>query len=314
MDTKIDVCINVLGKPYQTALSLLSLMRHSGRWIDRIWFVHDNAQATTHLGRQFILDLLPNIERFEPDDWRWINHADFSRMDDASYRHSLRYQYGWEKTDKDWLLLVHNDVNVTGDAVGLLLNAIGGHVAAGQIGMCWHCPAHHHGLCAPERYLAYRPDLKEFLALAADPGGKVLTDVVNYMVCPQLRRKPWPLPTCRVNEWCALVNMAAARPLTMPLGEAHPFGAYVFDGILKEPPENQDYKEFVTHLGVVYDIGVAWFRDMHHRGRTCAHVDLSGVLDHWWGVRTRYDPQLYLKNELRARRILEADYRLHFSD
>jgi len=313
MDKKVDVLINVFAKPYQTALSLLSLMRHSGGWIDRIWFAQDSLKDAAFTGRQFVLDLLPNIEFYEPVESRWIRHADFGRMGEEAYRHSLRYQYGWEKTDKDWVLVVHNDINVRGDVVGRLLDSIGECVAAGGIGMCWVCPAHHHGLCSPERYLKYRPSLREFLGIASDPKGTMLTDVVNYMVCPQLRRNPWPLPACRVNEWCALIDMAKARPLTMPLGEVRPFGAYVFDGVMKEPGPDEDYKEFVSHLGVVYDIGVAWFRDMHHRGHTCANVDLTPMLDHWGGVKTRYDAELYRKNELRARAILEKEYGIHFS-
>lgn len=313
MQKKVDVLINVFAKPYQTALSLLSLMRHSGHWIDRIWFVIDRPEGTAFTGRQFVLDMLPNIELYEPQESRWIKHADFSRIGEESYRHSLRYQYGWEKTDKDWVLIVHNDINIKGDVVGRLMDSIGEGVAAGQVGMCWVCPAHHHGLCSPERYLDYRPGLKEFLSIAAAPKGTVLTDVVNYMVCPELRRQPWPLPPCRVNEWCALVNMVKARPLTMPFGEVRPYGSYVFDGVLKEPLPGEEYLEFKNNLGIVYDIGVSWFRDMHRRGLSCTHVDISPLLDHWWGVKSRYDDALYRENELRARGILESDYGLEFS-
>ncbi|MBL0045733.1 MAG: hypothetical protein IPP33_15440 [Flavobacteriales bacterium] len=41
---KVDVAINVYGKPAQTAVTLLSLIEHSGQWIDRIWFIEERRQ------------------------------------------------------------------------------------------------------------------------------------------------------------------------------------------------------------------------------------------------------------------------------
>ena len=34
---KIDVAINIFAKPYQTALSVLSLLKHSGRHVGNLW-------------------------------------------------------------------------------------------------------------------------------------------------------------------------------------------------------------------------------------------------------------------------------------
>ena len=48
MKTRIvDVAINVFGKPAQTALTLFSLLAHSGRWIDRIYFVEERDSINT---------------------------------------------------------------------------------------------------------------------------------------------------------------------------------------------------------------------------------------------------------------------------
>jgi hypothetical protein len=41
---KVDVAIHVYGKPYQTAVTLFSLLKHSEQWIDKIYFVQDRYQ------------------------------------------------------------------------------------------------------------------------------------------------------------------------------------------------------------------------------------------------------------------------------
>ncbi len=312
MKDKIDILINAYGKPFQTALSLLSLITHSGKWIDKIWFVRDRPEESREYGKQFILEMMPDIILYEPTDWRWIDHIDENKLSDTAYRHSIRYQYGWEKTDKDHVLIIHNDVYFTGDAVELLFKAIGDNIAAGEVGLCCQCPAFHHKKCSPEKYLEYRPTLKEFILMASDPKGYIPTDVSSYMVCPSLRTKPWPLPSCRVNEWCALVDLKKARPVTKPFGPARPFGAHVFEGVLQEPKEGEEWEEFKTHLGIVYDTGMAWFRDVHHMGYTCAHQELSSVMQHWSGHKALFDMNLYETNEKRAKDILENEFKLKF--
>ncbi|WP_027178145.1 hypothetical protein [Maridesulfovibrio bastinii] len=310
---KIDVLINAYGKPYQTALSLLSLIKHSRKWIDRIWFVADRPDETKNLGPQFVLQMLPNVTVYKPQEWRWVNNIDESLLGDEKYRYSIRYQYGWEHSDKDYVLIIHNDVYFKGDAIGLLMDRIGDCIAAGEIGLCVQCPAYHHKKCSPEKYLEFRPDLKEFVAMAKDPKGYLPTDAVNYMVCPSLHSKPWPLPSCRVNEWCALINLKKARPITSPFGSARPFGAHVFEGVMSKTAEDQPWEEYKSYLGIKYDTGMAWFRDVHHAGYICAHQSLSGVMDHWTGHKSLFNSKLYEANELRAKKILEAEFRLKFS-
>ncbi len=308
----IDVLINAYGKPFQTALTLLSLLRHSGRWIDTIWLNLDRPDHSRNLGRQFVVDLLEKVVVHEPRHWNWINHIDETRYGDEAYRHSIRYQYGWEKSDKDHVLVVHNDIHVLEDVAGLLLSRIGDRLAAGEVGQCWICPAHHHGRCSPASYLEYRPGFREFLAMASDPRGAVLTDAANYMVCPDIRKRPWPLPPCRVNEWCALIDLKRARPLTVPFGPARPFGAHVFEGVIRGLREGEKWQEFSNNLGVVLDTGIAWFRDVHRLGHSCAHVPLDGRITHWGGHTSMFDHAVYQANEDRARAILERDYHLRW--
>ena len=41
---KIDVAINVYGKPWQTLVSLKSLLKVSAKYIDKIYFIEENKQ------------------------------------------------------------------------------------------------------------------------------------------------------------------------------------------------------------------------------------------------------------------------------
>ena len=40
----VDVAINVYGKPYQTLATLKTLMLHSGKHIDKIYFIQESKQ------------------------------------------------------------------------------------------------------------------------------------------------------------------------------------------------------------------------------------------------------------------------------
>ena len=102
--------------------------------------------------------------------------------------------------------------------------------------------------------------------------------------------KPWPLPECRLNEWTALINMKVARPLTMPVGNAVPFGAF---------------------FGL--DIGTRWFNDVLNMGHTVKNFDITGLADHAWAGSVRSGHAALLKedeyhfSEKVAREYLEAE-------
>lgn len=139
MSTQIDVLINVCGKPYQTALALLTLERACGRHIDRIYFVEENTKhrdVDIHTGHHgFVLDRLRDkISYLQPEIWNYCFALEPERLADTTYRHAIRYQWGWESTDKDYVLVIHNDAHFHGDVVGAMLDGIGEHIAIGHIG------------------------------------------------------------------------------------------------------------------------------------------------------------------------------------
>lgn len=291
----VDVAINVFGKPAQTALSLISLMRHSGHLIDRIFFVEERTPINEHYDHEPLLNALERVTRFRPAHTIWRFPLDPSRLSDPAYRHSLRYQYAFEHTDKSFLFLLHNDCEFVGDVIGHLLANLGSHAGVGTIGQCGLCPAAKLGKCGPGRYREYRPDFAGLEAIYRELDPSIYRR--KYLVAPtqELRDNPWPLPECRLNEYSCLINMRIARPLTAPLGPARPFGAYVDVG----DPETAD--------GIL-DIGVAWFGDLVRMGQGFGHVDLSRHVLHSGGHTALFDYDEYIQRENRALAIIAEKY------
>jgi hypothetical protein len=301
MRAKIDVAINVCGKVHQTALALLTLERHSGQHIDRIYFVEENTAArNVHMAgghHEFVRQALAiKIDYRMPPIWNYCFPLEPERLGDEEYRHAIRYQYAWEATDKDFLLVVHNDSVFHGDVVGAMLRAMDGHIAIGPIGQCWYCPAAFRGLCGPERYAEYRPSFEELAALYRETEAPEGSQKRAYHL-PRLHtmflRQAWPLPECRVNEWCALIDMRKARPITAPRGRVTPFGAILDVG-----------KQ-------ILDVGCQWFREVHVRGHTCAHFDVYRYMHHDvppTGQPTLLDKERSRHKELQALERLRAEF------
>lgn len=296
---KIDVIISVCGKPLQTHLALWSLEQSCGKHIDKIYFIEENTKTRDidPGSNERILELLKHkIVHFMPKQWNYCFPIEWDKMDDTDYRHSVRYQYGWEMSDKDYVLIIHNDAIFHSDVVGPMLEAIGDNVAAGHIGQCWYCPASFAGLCSPDTYMDYRPDYSELRHLyktVEPPEGSMKRAYHVPRMHPLLHDQPWPLPECRVNEWCCLVNMKIARKLTMPLGSVTPFGAFINVG-----------KQ-------ILDVGCQWFREMHLRGKTCLNYDIYKYMHHDvppTGQPTFVDQVRYKDKELAALAILKRDY------
>lgn len=282
----VDVAIQVYGKPYQTAVALLSLLRHSERWIDRIYFIEERRQPPGADFRFLLERLGPRVIHYRPWFWVGVRPMNLRRLWFPPYRRSVIYQYAWEHTPKQWLFTTHNDMLYRADLIGEYAQRIGDAVAIGRVGQCWNCPAHHANLCDGSRYRQYKPTTAELRVLMANhpaPRG------AQY----PLHRRPWPLPECRLNEFAALINLEKARPLTMPHGPALPFGG-------------------IGHI----DIGVDWFWEIHQRGHHVAHCDYSPWAEHGWvqpgtgGNEAMTNRAFYDHGEAQARELLRAEFDL----
>lgn len=308
MSTKVDVIINVCGKPLQTALSLLSLERACGHHIDTIYFTEEST-AKTDADAPVIDEVYFDTIRKHlksktvyqrPTQWNYCFGIDMNRMDDEDYRHSIRYQYGWEMTDKDYVLIIHNDTYFHGDVIGAMLDNIGDHIAIGDVGQCWYCPASFTGKCDGDAYLDYRPDFDELFRLyktTTPPPDRMLRAYHMPNIHPMFIRQPWPLPECRVNEWCALIDMKKARKLTVPHGRVTPFGAILSVG-----------KQ-------ILDVGCQWFREMNIRGYTCKNYDIYQYMHHDvppTGQPTLINKDKYKDKELAALERLKTEFDYSF--
>jgi len=274
MSFKVDVAINVFGKVHQTALSLLSLLECSGGHIDRIYFQEEVCTAEYEFKKHDkILEYLEDrVEHFVPRFWNGIDPNDMERAASSEdYRFSIRYQYGWEKCLQRYLLTVHNDVEVTTDIVANLYNALDGNTGIGEIGQCWWCPAGQNGLCDSEHYTEFKPSYQYLMKIYNKGMDYSQRRAYNLGLSEQFKENAWPLPECRLNEWCALIDMDKARKDTVPMGKAVPFGARMPSGALIG--ENWDRP-------VCLDIAVQWFRDMLHMGHTFKHYDVNKDMIH----------------------------------
>lgn len=292
---KVDVLINALGKPRQTTLTLLTLLRHSNRHIDKIYF---NEEAATPAGEAkgfaFLKQRLgARLVVHKPAYCHWIRSVDRTRYADAAVRLSVRYQHGWEHSDKRLVLVLHNDCVFHADVVGPMIEAVGEHIAVGNIGACQGCPAFHAGVCDSSRYLAYRPTYEALYALYAAHDyshGPYCSPFHLTGFNAKYRAEPWPLPPCRVNEWCCLVHLEKARPVTVPYGPANPFGAISDCG----------------ELGL--DTGAEWFHDVHRLGFTARHFPVESFMRHIGGHAAMSDPDLYRRREAEAKDMLASDF------
>jgi hypothetical protein len=279
----VDVAINFYGKPWQTMLTIESLLEHSGAHIDVIYLTREleqphGGEEMTELVRRYSGRLIV----FTPArylGWRAVPLRGIRT--DPDLRRSLRYQYALEETGKRHLFVTHNDVFYTGDLVGELLRVIdtGPHAGAGSIGQCWNCPACTAGLCDG--------DQQAQLELSWIPAMLLAHRVRSPRTRPW-RIDPWhptPLPECRLNEFACLLDVDMYRRDTIPWGSSPPFG----------------------YFGRV-DIGCAWFRAMVLKGHTFANVPIEDYCIHRAGHPDLFDPGAYQSKEQDALALLTERY------
>jgi hypothetical protein len=301
----VDVAINIFAKPRATSLSLLSLLRFSGRHIDRLYLQFEPYgsnfdRASPYEPAKYLRESLGDrVIIIQPDYWLGLRAPEREKLGDSAYRLGIRYEYAFEHTDKKYLFILHNDVLIKADIIGALLGKIGGCFAAGSIGQCWNCPAGNAETartagfpapCTPDSYREFRPDFAGLEALydAALKTGRFVRSYRqgwegHYRDCA------WPLPECRVNEWGCLVDVEQTRPLVIPQGCILPFGAFEQCG------------------AICLDTAVSWFRDLHRRGLSACNMDLRPYLTHWVGTG-KMSAYSYTKAEDNAGNLLRKGF------
>lgn len=300
MSALVDVALQVFGKPYQTALCLLSLQRHCGQWLRNVFYIMEDARPKfDNISVACLQDIVPGMHSIQLTKFFGVESAEISKIKDASYRRSIRYQYAWEQCSADYLLIIHNDVIILGDVIEPMLERLEDNIAVGSLGQCWNCPACRQHIVGPLKinngipcqrgnYKDFHLTFEELDAMyrLARRRKEHCRDYLKVPWAQEFRHNPWPLPECRINEWCCLINMRKARDLTMPLGKARPFGLYASQA----------------------DLGVAWFRDVHHMGERAQHLDITSHARHTLGHPDLWHPDTYRAKEMEAAAILRRDY------
>lgn len=303
----VDVAIQAFGKPNQTALSILSLLRHSADKINRIFCIVELSKPVHDLISLSCLEgLHPKLEILTTKTWIGLDEIQPGQlMKDDGYRQSVRYQLAWERSELDHLLVIHNDVYFTADIIKPFLDAIGDSFAIGEIGQCWVCPAAYPELvtalginggrvCERACYSDFQLSFNDLDAMYRLARSRRVPhrNFFKSAWAKELVAKPWPLPECRVNEFCCLVNMRLARAKTMPHGHARPFGAYAMNA----------------------DLGIAWFRDLNHQGLRARHFPVGNYLEHHMGHFKMWDPDDYRSRENQAAQRLRDDHAEYLPD
>lgn len=302
---KLDVAVNIFAKPFQTSLALLSLLKHCDAHIAKIWLQFEPfGSRFDTIPPYFIATYLQdklgaNCNIFQPRFWLARQPPVRSRLEDVDYRQSIRYQKAFEESTAKKLFVMHNDVVILKDILGVLKREIGDAFVIGQLGQCWNCPANNEEItrkvmgrerCVPESYQTFKPDMEQLARLYEEARmNNVFVRSYDDGFRELFATQPWTLPECRVNEWACLINLEKTRPLTMPFGSAAPFGAFQQCGSL------------------TLDTAVAWFRAMHSRGLHAKHFNLKSYVFHYVGTGNK-SARNYSINEDRAKRELKRQF------
>jgi hypothetical protein len=240
--SKADVVISAYGKPFNTAVTIASLLKHSSEHIGRIFVQSERSQPHGEVFQYFrrcfpdqeIVQYTPSVHiGYSP-----MSHADLNRIkEDKDFRRSLRYQLAWEDSSEDFIFISHNDCLYESDIIGEFIRvAGGGYLGVGGIGQCWNCSANYAGVCDGDRHDTFLPTYEEAIEIVKTfPGPRTAPEAI-------VRNAPMPFPECRLNEFACLIDLRKARPLTLPYGRSWPFGT------------------------LSMDIGLLWFKEMRLRG------------------------------------------------
>lgn len=255
---KIDVCLNVFGKPYQTIITIKSLLKHSGQHIDKIYLIEEAKQPSDYDFELIKNEVnYENLIRYRPKHHLWIERTNLNLYyENEDYKYSLRYEYGLDKTDKTHMLLIHNDVLFQSDIVGELLNEDEDLFGIGRVGQCWNCPLFTENLCSGEK-------LNDNLI-----NNFKYDDIINITgKYPKSRtyiwrskidtKNPLPMPECRINEWCMLINVNQYKKEVTENKSVVPFGGYF-----------------------IMDIGDLWFKQMVDKGYKFKNFDIDKYITH----------------------------------
>jgi hypothetical protein len=218
---KIDVVVQSFNKPESLIYTLLTLHENCEEYIDTVWINDDQSDLgvvdkyinlkDSNILRPWTIKTRVNRKRM---GW-WVsfcrgripNYASWpfliKRMAWNLYKNKtifvepndIRYQWAIENTEKDHLLVIHDDVEFIGNVTKLLLGSVENQTntgIVGDLGQCWRCRFKEEG-CTPEKILQ-----------------GIKPDVIWPKTMKEQSDHKW---ACRVNEWVALLNVHIAKEI-----------------------------------------------------------------------------------------------------
>lgn len=295
-NTKIDVCVCLYGKPYHTILAIKSLLKFSRQHIGTIYVVEEMKQPQGDLNGGYLLrQVFANepVVFFKPSQFYNLGALDAAQVRvDEAYRYSIPYQYVLEKSDKKYVMVMHNDCLFHGDIVEKMLSLFAENnpklAGVGPIGQCWNCPAFFEKKCDGATYDKFKPSQQEASELMARH------EIPRREITERLiaENRVHPLPECRLNEYAALIDTEIYRKTTLPLGDNVTY-AGAWDG---------------------NDWGTVWFYQMVNQGFDFKHIVLEDYAKHapfnsvGNGISAYSNKSLYWETERLAKEHLDTVY------
>ena len=271
----VDVVITLYSKPWQTLCTLKSLMLHSRKHIDKIYFCIEPKKVDKSV--EWIADHFDNMIVYKMDHFFRFDYIDNLDFNNESVRHSVEYQYAIEKSDKKYIFITHNDVLYQEDIIGEMLNKVGETSGIGLIGQCWNCPCFHAGVCDHDKFGEYNPTWGEVYSLLMKYGAPRMRHID--------KKHPMPLMECRLNEFACIID--------------------------REKCLNNGFPYFGIK-GV--DNGERWFRDMVLKGHKFTNYNISLSCHHgFWAngcgnSAGSNKPEAYIKAENAAKEYFENNF------
>lgn len=301
MSKKVDVCIAFYGKPYHVIVTIKTLLKYSSQHIDKFIISRERRQPHDDYSGIFkIIDYFRDNPKVKLEVHYPKHHLGLGVIDkeraktDELWRQSIMFQYALETTDKKYLCIMHNDLLFHGDMIGDMLRVFekGDERLAGvgSIGQCWSCPAGKDwgNKCSSAQYEQYVPTKEEALALTAahdTPRREIQLDVIG-------KGRVHMLPECRLNEYCALLDVEKYRKETLPGGDIGCYGG-VWGGS---------------------DLATIWSHDMYARGYKFRHLTLEDYCKHapfdvtGSGTKANSRSDVYWAAEARAETYIKENF------
>ncbi|KAA6431601.1 hypothetical protein FEM33_25180 [Dyadobacter flavalbus] len=299
---KIDVCVLYFGKPYQTIISILSLLKYSRRHINKIYITVEKKQPFDTYGDIYkvihAIKPIIEIDLFYPDYFYNLDTLDYERVkNDTPYRWSIPYQYALENAKGKFLFIMHNDMVFHKDMISDMLASYDGNekmAGTGSIGQCWSCPASFAGLCNGFKFQDYIPDQTQAITLHEQFDTPRKEKDIEILKAGKVH----PLPECRLNEYACMINLEIYKTTTLPYAENVCFGG---------------------NWGFTADLGTGWFHQMVNQGYQFKHFILEDYAIHSMfnplgqGIHAYSKAENYILSERNALQYLNENFKVDVS-